>query len=168
MASQRTCKRNELSETFLEYFDTVLSGLFLAYADTSLTESQFALKLLRFTELTKKLRMELSEQFTKHHLAWASTDPMYVGDPYRKLPDGASVMLGPVKTDYHFFDHITVDDPDFRVNPSSLQHAGSKYPPVPTIEGWTITGAMGGNPRSPEKTKQPKKPGRKLRKKKNV
>ncbi|HKG58894.1 MAG TPA: hypothetical protein VKB05_03870 [Pyrinomonadaceae bacterium] len=152
----------------MEYFDTVLSGLFLAYADTSLTESQFALKLLRFTELTKKLRMELSEQFTKHHLAWASTDPMYVGDPYRKLPDGASVMLGPVKTDYHFFDHITVDDPDFRVNPSSLQHAGSKYPPVPTIEGWTITGAMGGNPRSPEKTKQPKKPGRKLRKKKNV
>lgn len=134
-------KETELSETFLEYFDTVLSNLFLAYADTSLTEQQFDEKLSSFNELTKKLRKELCAQFTKHHLGWSMTDPMYVGDAYRKLPEGAELMFGPIRADYSFFDHITVNDPDVRVNPGSPRHKGSK--PMPTFKGKVVAKKMG-------------------------
>jgi hypothetical protein len=115
-------KETELSETFLEYFDAVSRDLFFAYADTSLQEHEFEGKLQRFVLLVRRLRGELCTQFTKHHLSWMLTDPMYVGDPYRKLPDGAEIMMGPIRADYSFFDHITVDDPDVRINPNSPRH----------------------------------------------
>lgn len=106
-------RETKLSETFLEYFDTVLGDLFLAYADTSLTEQVFKEKLAKFSDITKALRKELCDQFAKMHLGWAMSDPMYVGDPYRKLPEGAELMMGPIRADYSFFDHITVGDREF-------------------------------------------------------
>lgn len=112
----------ELSERSLEAFEKAVADLTLAYADTSLTEEQFFPILQRFVNLTKQFRAKLIDEFTKHHLSWALTDPLYVGDPYRKLPDGAEVMFGPIRADYSFFDHVTVNDPDVRINPDSLRY----------------------------------------------
>lgn len=110
----------------MEYFDAVSRDLFFAYADTSLHESEFESKLQTFCDLTRKLRKELCSQLAQHHLGWMLNDPMYAGDPYRKLPDGSEIMMGPIKAGYTFFDHITIDDPDFRLNPKTPRKVTSK------------------------------------------
>lgn len=108
----------ELGEQALDAFDKVIADLTLAYADTSLTEEQFFPILQRSINSIKRFRGRLVDEFTRHHLSWAMTDPMYV----RKLPDGSEIMFGPIRADYTFFDHVTVDDPDIRINPDSPRH----------------------------------------------
>jgi hypothetical protein len=101
---KESIKETELIETGLEHFDRVFGDLFLAFADTGLSEDEFFPRLQKFVNLTKRLRKELCDRFAKQHLSWAINDPSYVGDPYRKLPDGTHELIGPMSVDYHFTD----------------------------------------------------------------
>ena len=106
-------KETELIETAFEDFNKVLADLFLAYADTSFSENEFDQRLNWFAETVKRRRAEFFEQFKQHHLEWAVNDPLYDGDAYRKLPEGAETMVGFMRVGYSFWqimgDSVTSD-----------------------------------------------------------
>jgi hypothetical protein len=93
----------ELSEEYFQKFDQELGGIFLPYADTTLTSAEFDQKFDARVGRIKEFRREYEEQFRALVMGLVNTNPNFK-DAYQKLTDGTRVVFEDVAWRYRWLD----------------------------------------------------------------
>lgn len=98
---QERLNGTELSEWFFEEFDNALGKVYLAFADTSLTEREFEPHLDEFIATVKSLRSQLFEQAATTVLRQALSDPEFK-DPIKRLPNATRRLFDNTAAKYYY------------------------------------------------------------------